>query len=415
MPKIMKDRLDITQAVMAEHAVRFPVKSDIARLKQQAQPLIAAPIAPNAVVQSVQDHAGQCLFILDDDAGNFGAGVLLVPLTTAGAYSVISGNRFGHDVNLTWVCRPDEAPEAILVWALIGKSTWHSGKMLQFCRAMKREVHNDTPILAYAATQDGARIMPRIGFTRMTEGSDVYKWDIEQEKRPKTSSQEKTSPTALKPTLESVDAGKLETIVVNDHNQLLKVYALRSVVFMAGQDCPYDEEFDGNDIAGATHIMTLYEGEPVGTMRLRWFSDFVKVERACVNPRYRSQSIMAALSMFGKQLCADKGYKRILIHAQKRLKSYWEQNGFFARTGREPFLFSDFEYIEMEAHVTADNHVHIDSDPMVLNRPEGQWDRPGVLEKSQSRGAGHIKDGFEEPSQAAYYCPPLQPGMCLAA
>ena len=198
----------------------------------------------------------------------------------------------------------------------------------------------------------------------------------------------------------AVDTMRLKTIVVKEHNDLLKVYALRSVVFMAGQSCPYEEEFDGNDIAGATHIMTLYDNEPVGTMRLRWFSDFVKVERACVNPRYRSQKIMVALSVFGKELCALKGYRRIIIHAQKRLQSYWEYNGFRVREGRAPFLFSDFEYIEMETHVSAAQPVHIDSDPMVLNRPEGAWDKPGILEKSLSRGAGHIDDEFSEPDQS---------------
>ena len=163
---------------MERYNVRLPANNDFKSLKEQAQPLISAPIAPDAVVKSVHDYCGQCLFIIDDEKKLFGAGVLLVPLTTSGAYHIISGNRLGHDVDLTWVCKPDDVPKAILVWALIGKNAWYAGKMLRFCQAMGRDIHNDIPVLAYAATDDGARIMRLIGFKRMRDDSEVFQWDL---------------------------------------------------------------------------------------------------------------------------------------------------------------------------------------------------------------------------------------------
>ncbi|HCX10824.1 MAG TPA: GNAT family N-acetyltransferase, partial [Hyphomonas sp.] len=54
--------------------------------------------------------------------------------------------------------------------------------------------------------------------------------------------------------------------------------AIRSAVFLSEQDCPYEEEFDGNDFC-ATHLLLKAKGRPVGTLRIRWFAEFAKLER----------------------------------------------------------------------------------------------------------------------------------------
>ena len=41
--------------------------------------------------------------------------------------------------------------------------------------------------------------------------------------------------------------------------EMMQAFAIRSAVFMADQNCPYAEEFDGNDFS-ATHVVA-YEGE----------------------------------------------------------------------------------------------------------------------------------------------------------
>ena len=61
----------------------------------------------------------------------------------------------------------------------------------------------------------------------------------------------------------------------------MQCFALRAAVFMGEQACPYGEEFDGNDYA-ATHIIMYVDGEPAGSMRLRWFQSFCKFERCVV-------------------------------------------------------------------------------------------------------------------------------------
>ena len=43
--------------------------------------------------------------------------------------------------------------------------------------------------------------------------------------------------------------------------------------------------------------------------------------------------------------------------------------------------------------------LHIDTDPLILDRPEGDWDRPGPLDKSVKRGASPLQG--REPARGA--------------
>jgi len=46
----------------------------------------------------------------------------------------------------------------------------------------------------------------------------------------------------------NLKANDLRVEVVRDLNEYMKVVAIRASVFLAEQDCPYDEEFDNNDL-----------------------------------------------------------------------------------------------------------------------------------------------------------------------
>ena len=75
--------------------------------------------------------------------------------------------------------------------------------------------------------------------------------------------------------------------VVSTLNELMQVTAIRSAVFVGEQVCPYDEEFDGNDLS-ATHLIGYRGKEPVACLRIRWFADFAKLERLAVRHEFRS-------------------------------------------------------------------------------------------------------------------------------
>jgi len=58
------------------------------------------------------------------------------------------------------------------------------------------------------------------------------------------------------------------------------------------------------------------------------------------------------------------------------------------RAGRPVFHFSGYAYREMEFDLAPPSGaVGLASPPMVLLRPEGDWDRPGVLETTPTEMA----------------------------
>lgn len=172
-------------------------------------------------------------------------------------------------------------------------------------------------------------------------------------------------------------------------DDLLQMAAIRAVVYMGEQACPFDEEFDGNDFNGATHLVARLNGEPVGVLRIRWFADFVKFERFAVLHRKRGGEVARALFDAAYDLSARKGYRKVLGYIQARLLPFMKRvGGLRERHGRARFTFSDHEYLEVEKDLAPGaDAIRIDSDPMLMIRPEGAWDRPGILDLSAARPA----------------------------
>jgi predicted GNAT family N-acyltransferase len=180
---------------------------------------------------------------------------------------------------------------------------------------------------------------------------------------------------------------RVEVKVARGLDDLLMVYAIRASVYMAEQDCPFAEEFDGNDHC-ATHFIGLYDGEPAGCLRVRFFQEFVKLERLAVRRAYRRSTLAFDLVRYGFEFSRRKGFKKVYGHAREGLEPFWARFGGKPMGGRSEFAFSDYTYTEMVADIADEGDaISLDSDPMTILRPEGDWDRPGVLEYSAHRGA----------------------------
>ncbi|MCB9960820.1 MAG: N-acetyltransferase [Hyphomonas sp.] len=170
----------------------------------------------------------------------------------------------------------------------------------------------------------------------------------------------------------------------------LMMASVRAAVFMAEQACPYEEEFDGNDLC-ATHFLLFDRGRPVGTLRIRWFAGFAKLERIAVLPGERGRLGLRVLLAEAFELVARKGYRRMIGQIQARLWPVWSRT-FKCRLlpGRAPFWFSDYEYREIEIFVPEHpDALTFEADPYQIIRPEGVWDTPGVLDASAERAPGH--------------------------
>lgn len=169
--------------------------------------------------------------------------------------------------------------------------------------------------------------------------------------------------------------------VVRSLDDLQKVSVLRALTYMAEQDCPYDEEFDGNDLC-ALHLLAFEGRQPTGSLRLRFFNGFVKIERVCIDPRRRGGAILAFLMAHAFEIASRKGYKRMLAHMQTRLEAMWSHVMTCRVVDRaQGFSVSGYRYLTLEIplpdHPSA---IRFDSDPYLLIRPEGDWDAPGALD-----------------------------------
>jgi len=171
-------------------------------------------------------------------------------------------------------------------------------------------------------------------------------------------------------------------------DELMQCYMLRAAVFMGEQACPYGEEFDGNDYT-ASHVIMYVDGEPAGSMRLRWFQSFCKFERCVVLRPFRGLGIHHEINAWCKEFARRKGYTKVYLHLQRRHMPMMEKEG-FRQVDDRVFNFSDHEYFavycELEPMAGA---VRLDTEPMVMNRPEDRLDALGVLEKSAARGASN--------------------------
>jgi len=168
-------------------------------------------------------------------------------------------------------------------------------------------------------------------------------------------------------------------------NDMMKVVAIRSAVFMSEQTCPYPEEFDGNDFC-ATHLIGYVDDEPAACLRVRFFASFAKIERLAVRHEFRNTRLSFDMVWAGIELCRKKGYTTIYGHAQDRLVKFWRRFGAKPMGGNRKLEFSDYSYTEMLLEVEPHpDPLTVDSDPYELIRPEGEWDEPGVLEASVRR------------------------------
>ena len=171
--------------------------------------------------------------------------------------------------------------------------------------------------------------------------------------------------------------------VVTTYEQLLHAYAIRSICFMEEHGVKAQQTFDGNDYQ-ATHMIVYAGDEPIGTLRLRWFKDFAKIERMAFRQAYRNVHVLKAFVQFMFNHIARKGYDTVIAHAQPKYARLWRiAFGFKTVERKKPLYFDGHEepYIELIKVLTPpENAISVSTDPAVMFRTEGFWDAPSEYE-----------------------------------
>lgn len=176
---------------------------------------------------------------------------------------------------------------------------------------------------------------------------------------------------------------QIRTEIVTTYEQLLHAYAIRSICFMEEHGVKARQTFDGNDYQ-ATHMIVYAGEEPIGTLRIRWFKEFAKIERMAFRRAYRNVHVLKAFAGFLFDHIARKGYDTVIAHAQPKYARMWRIIlGFKNAEGKKPLYFDGHEepYIELIKELTPpENAICEHTDATVLFRTEGFWDAPSEFE-----------------------------------
>jgi GNAT superfamily N-acetyltransferase len=165
--------------------------------------------------------------------------------------------------------------------------------------------------------------------------------------------------------------------VVRDFEDMAKVFAIRGSACFSDPEHLYAKHFDGNDFS-STHLLGFIDGEPVGTIRIRYFSDFTRIERLTVRPTHRRSRISFRLAKAAFAWCRDKGYRTVGGVARSELIPFWTMLGFRLTEGKEPIYIYGLPHfditLKLDAVPQAMSHM---TDTMVLLRSEGRWHQEG--------------------------------------
>ena len=131
---------------------------------------------------------------------------------------------------------------------------------------------------------------------------------------------------------------------------------IRREVFVEEQCVSPANEFDDTDSV-ATHFLAWRGGEAIGTARLYGEGGVGRIGRVAVLASQRGRGVGEALMVRAMDEAARMGYSAIVLHAQLRVRGFYERLGFQA----EGAVYEE----ENIPHVTMRSR---------LVRPANEWD-----------------------------------------
>ena len=129
-----------------------------------------------------------------------------------------------------------------------------------------------------------------------------------------------------------------------------EVRAVRQRVFVEGQACPPEDEWDAYDAPerrghDVHHLLATADGATVGCARWRPVGEAAKLERFAVLDEARGHGYGRALVAAALGAARAAGHRRFVLHAQAYLRPLYESFGFVA--AGEPFDEVGIEHVKM--------------------------------------------------------------------
>ena len=317
-----------------------------------------------------------------DAAAPTGEGfVAFLMLNEKGLRQLVAETFDASNPDLSLLTPQNERPAGIYVWGCHARGNLAAGVPLAFQKVWT-PLYRDADLYTRSINVPAIRFVEGMGFSRDAEYAGIIAPHLHIYRR---SAPRSENAPLYDSRAASVAEHALSVSVARSMEDLMRVSSVRSAVYIAEQECPYHEEFDGNDFT-ATHLLGYVGDEPAGCLRIRYFADFAKIERLAVRKEFRQTRLAFNLVRAGIELCRVKGYRRLYGHAQKRLVNFWSRFGFRELENGRELVFSDFDYVEMVLDTARHpDAITIGDDPYVILRPEGRWHVQGILEQSAHR------------------------------
>ena len=161
--------------------------------------------------------------------------------------------------------------------------------------------------------------------------------------------------------------------VVSSSAEFDDAMRVRRHVFVEEQQINASLEFDGNDFS-ATHFVAYFGKKPIGTLRLRYFKDFVKIERLCVTKDMRKTNTAALLIETSLSFCASKGFEHAHALCKKELLDRWAKAGFFPIENAPSVEQNGMTLVPIAKRLPLpEQHITLETSPQILNKREGEW------------------------------------------
>ena len=302
-------------------------------------------------------------------------------LNEAGLEQLIAGTFKGADPDVSLLTAQNEKPAAIYVWCTHAKGSLAAAITLTL-EKMNTPLYRDVDVYTWAATKEGHAALEGTGFQRGVTVEGHHNPDLYIFRRSPLSPKEMPSYDGY---MSHNDDEEITVTVARSIEDLMRVVVVRSAVFVGEQRCPYNEEYDGNDLSG-THLLGYVGHEPAASLRIRYFADFAKIERLAVRSEFRGRRLAQQVIQAAIDLCGKKGYTRVYGQSEKSMVDWYRQFGFRVPNTRRSIVFSEYEFVEIVLDRPREsNAISVDSDPYVIIRPEGRWHMRGILEQSAKR------------------------------
>jgi len=124
-----------------------------------------------------------------------------------------------------------------------------------------------------------------------------------------------------------LDLGSLTLALGSYGTDQPAIVRVREAVFQQEQGIAPELDWDGLD-ATAVHAIAYWQGNPIGTARIRSLQAQAKIERVAVLPAYRGQGIGRRMLLDILGYLADQGCSAAFVHAQVPTQGFYQKLGF---------------------------------------------------------------------------------------